>query len=262
MSTSPFTLYTFAMSHYSEKIRWTLDLAGVPYRERVMAPVFHMAPALLMGKRGQTSLPVLQRGDLAIQDSARILTWLHDQGLASDLLPQQNHQEVREVELRFNAIGKDVARLLYARSFGKADDHILRMWTEHATALQSAVIKATYPLICWGFRRKLHINPTSAARAEQRINEAVSWLESRLSEGRTYLVGDQLSVADITAAALLAPIACPAEHPIYGDVRYVDGMKNATAAWAKSPAMHWVRTLYRHQRGPMRGGVNLAIRAS
>ena len=262
MSPSSFTLYTFAMSHYSEKIRWTLDVAGLPYRERVMAPVFHMAPALMMGKRGQTSLPVLQRGDLAIQDSARILTWLHEQGLALELMPLAHLQEVRDVESRFNAIGKDVARLLYARSFGKADDHIVRMWTEHATALQSAAIKAAYPLICWGFRRKLRINTASAQRAEQRIHEAVSWLERALSDGRTYLVGDQLSVADITAAALLAPIACPAEHPIYGDARYVDGMKEATAAWAKSPAMHWVRTLYRHQRGPMTGGVNLAIRAS
>jgi glutathione S-transferase len=262
MSTAPFTLYTFAMSHYSEKIRWTLDHCGLPYREQVMAPVFHMAPALRMGRRGQTSLPVLQREHWALQDSARILTWLHEQQMAQDLLPAARYQEVRDVESRFNAIGKDVARLLYARSFGKADDHILRMWTEHASGLQSAIIKALYPVICWGFRRKLHINEASARRAEQRINDAVAWLEGRLADGRTYLVGDHLTAADITAASLLAPIACPAEHPIYGDARYVEGMRDATAAWAKSPAMHWVRAVYRHQRGKMQGGVNLAIRGA
>ena len=51
---APLTLYTFAMSHYSEKIRWTLDACDIPYREVCLSPAFHMGPALRMGGRGQT----------------------------------------------------------------------------------------------------------------------------------------------------------------------------------------------------------------
>ena len=51
----PLTLYTFAMSHYSEKIRWVLQASRLPFREAVMTPAFHMLPALRMGGQGQTT---------------------------------------------------------------------------------------------------------------------------------------------------------------------------------------------------------------
>ena len=262
MSPTPFTLYTFAMSHYSEKIRWTLDAAQVPYREQVMTPVFHMLPALKMGRRGQTTLPVLERKGDRVQDSPRILDWLQREGHLSDLIPNAHVAEVRAIEDRFNRIGKDVARLLYARSFGRADEHIVRLWVEHATPLQAAMIKAFYPVIRWGFRRKLNITETAARRAEQRIGQEVAWLEARLTDGRTYLVGEQLTVADITAASLLAPIACPSEHPVYGDHEFREAMKEATAPWRNSAAMAWVRAMYQHRRGAMQGGVRLMRQAA
>jgi glutathione S-transferase len=254
---SPLTLYTFAMSHYSEKIRWALDVSKVPYREQCMSPVFHMAPALKMGKRGQTTLPVLASKAEAIQDSPRILDWLNQQHLIDALLPPAHAKEMRAVEQRFNAIGKDVARLLYVRSFGKADAHIIKLWTDHASPAQARFIRLGYPLIRWGFCRKLKINAKTGLRAEQRIEAEVRWLDERLKDGRTFLVGDRFSVADITAAALLAPIACPTEHPVYGDAQYKQAMKDATTPWQGRPAIDWVLNLYREHRGAMTGGVKL-----
>lgn len=252
-----FTLYTFAMSHYSEKIRWTLDVTKVPYREQCLSPVFHMGTALSLGKKGQTTLPVLQTPEASIQNSPRILDWLGAKRLIDVLLPAAHADEARAIEQRFNAIGKDVARLLYARSFGKADAHIVKLWTDHASPAQALFIKLGYPLIRWGFRQKLRINEKAAQRAEQRIEAEVRWLDARLSDGRPFLVGDRFSVADITAAALLAPIACPAEHPVYGDAQYRQAMRGATAPWQGRPAIEWVLRLYREHRGPMRGGVAL-----
>jgi glutathione S-transferase len=254
---TPLTLYTFAMSHYSEKIRWTLDVSKVPYREQCMSPVFHMLPALKMGKRGQTTLPVLASNLESVQDSTRILDWLNHQHLIDALLPPVYAAEMRAVEQRFNAIGKDVARLLYLRSFGKADAHIIKLWTDHATPAQARFIRLGYPLIRWGFCRKLHINAKAGLRAEQRIEAEVRWLDERFKDGRTFLVGDRFSVADITAAALLAPIACPKEHPVYGDAQYQRAMQDATAPWRGRPAMAWVLRLYREHRGQMMGGVKL-----
>jgi glutathione S-transferase len=252
-----FTLYTFAMSHYSEKIRWTLDVTRVPYREQCLSPVFHMSRALRLGKRGQTTLPVLQTPEVSIQDSPRILDWLSARHLIDVLLPPAQVEEARAIEQRFNAIGKDVARLLYARSFGKADRHIVKLWTDHASPSQALFIRLGYPLIRWGFRQKLRINEKAARRAEQRIEAEVCWLDERLKDGRTFLVGERFSVADITAAALLAPMACPPEHPVYGDAHYQQAMKEATAPWQGRPGMAWVLRMYHDHRGPMRGGVKL-----
>lgn len=253
------TLYTFAMSHYSEKIRWTLDAIGADYREIFLSPVFHIVPALRMGGRAQTTLPVLRTAEGSIQDSTRILLWLEHEGRLGTLLPAAQRDRVLAVEDRFDAIGKDVARLLYAASFGVADDHIIKLWTDHATPLQARVIRGGYPLIRWAFRRKLNITATGARRAQQRIARAVDWLEAQLKDGRSYLVDGHFSVADITAASLLAPLACPRQHAVYGDPAYQQGMAAALAPWAGRPAMKWVLEIYDRHRGTLPVG---AVRAA
>lgn len=251
----PWVLYTFAMSHYSEKIRWTLDHLQADYREVCLTPVFHIGKALTLGGRGQTTLPLLQTPSASVQDSPRIIDWLVQVQGPLDLVPAEHAAEVRAVAQRFDAIGKDVARVLYAGSFGSADAHIVKLWTDHASAIQAAVIRAAYPVIRWAFRRKLNITPHGVARAHQRITESLDWLDARLADGRPHLVGDRLTVADITAASLLAPLACPVQHPVYGEPAYRHSMARATAPFKDRPALAWVRALYDGHRGPLRGGV-------
>lgn len=252
---TPLTLYTFAMSHYSEKIRWTLDASGIPYREVCLSPAFHIAPALRMSGRGQTTLPIVRADTQAIQDSPRILRWLQQERGPLPLMPCEHEAALREVEQRFDAIGKDVARYLYAHSFGVSDAHIVKLWTDHAPPWQATAIRLGYPVLRWAFRRKLAINPARVALAEDRIRLAVEWLDREIADGRRHLVGEALTVADITAASLLAPLACPRQHPVYGDPAYQEGMRGALAAWAERPAMAWVRRLYDQHRGDMQGGV-------
>lgn len=252
---APLTLYTFAMSHYSEKVRWTLDSSDIAYKEICLSPAFHIGPALRMGGRGQTTLPIVQGDGFSIQDSPRILTWLQSNRGPLAVMPLVLDTEVRKVEQRFDAIGKDVARYLYAGSFGVADTHIVKLWTDHANTVQAAVIRATYPIMRWVFRQKLQINAKRVEVARARIREAMEWLDTQLADGRRFLVGDAFTVADITAAALLAPLACPAQHPVYGDPAYRSGMRAALQEWEGRPSITWVRELYATQRGTMKGGV-------
>ena len=95
---------------------------------------------------------------------------------------------------------------------------------------------------------KLKINKKDVARAEQKIDAEIRWLEERIQHGQ-YLVGDQLTVADITAASLLAPLACPEEHPIYGTAEFREKMAGPAQQWADSPALKWVREIYAEHRG-------------
>lgn len=245
-------LYTFAMSHYSEKIRWVLDHSHLPYEEVCMTPVFHIRPALKMGGRGQTTLPILQAGDQYVQDSRRIVLWLEQNKGQLALLPTSDRDLILKTCEKFDQMGRDVARFLYANSFGRSDAHILRLWTEHASVWQKLVIKTAYPLIRKGFERKLGIHkPQGVERARQRIEEAVTWLDGKVQHlpiHEPFLLGAKLSLADVTAASLLAPIACPAQHPIYGDADYKQAMLAATNPWQSRPAMKWVRQLYSEHR--------------
>jgi glutathione S-transferase len=254
-STPPLTLYSFAMSHYSEKIRWTLDICDIPYREVCLSPTFHIGPALRLGGHGKTTLPIIQSDGQSVQDSPRILRWLQTHRGPLSVMPTESQALQQDIERRFDAIGKDVARALYAGSFGVSDGHIVKLWTDHASPAQALFIRATYPIMRWGFKQKLQITPRRVALAQQRIDAALDWLDEQLSDGRTHLLGQTLTVADITAASLLAPLACPPQHPVYGEPAYREGMRAALQRWTDRPAIAWVLRMYAQHRGPMKGGV-------
>ena len=252
------TLFTFAMSHYSEKIRWVLQASSLPFREVIMTPAFHMLPALRMGGQGQTTLPILREQRLNgrqvhVQDSTRILLWLDERHGPLGLLPQgvELREECLSIEDRFDNIGRDIARFLYLDAF-RHDDKILALWTDHAQGWKHRLVRLGYPLIKLVFKFRLNITPSAAKRSEERILQALAWLEGRLSDGRLYLVGSRLSVADITAASLLAPLACPSQHPVYSTPDYVGLLRPRSISLDMNrPALVWVRKLYDLHRGDM-----------
>jgi glutathione S-transferase len=241
------TLYTINMSHYSEKIRWLLDYENIPYQEEALTPAVHTLPMLLKGKRQQTTVPLVQRGSECVQDSPRIVNWLSMEYGPLKTMPAALQEEIVAVQRRFDAIGKPVARYLYLPGFAH-DELIKTIWTQFSTPWESAVVRLFYPVIKPVFKIKLKINPKDVAKAEQKIDAEIRWLEEELKKGR-YLVGDRLTVADITAASLLAPLACPVEHPIYGTKEFREKMAGPAQKWADSPALEWVRNLYRDHRG-------------
>jgi hypothetical protein len=51
-------LYTFNISHFSEKARWALDYEGIAYEERVLLPGPHQLVTRRIARR--THVPVLE----------------------------------------------------------------------------------------------------------------------------------------------------------------------------------------------------------
>lgn len=241
-------LNTIAMSHYSEKIRWLLDYEQLPYKEIVWTPVYHAFPALFRGLRGQTTVPFIYKGKTCIQNSPKIVDWLNKEYGLIKSLPASHQSEIIEVQSRFDAIGKPVARYLYFSGF-EHKETVLDLWTLFSTPLQTIVIRSIYPLVKPFFKVKLKINRIDVARAESKIDEVLTWLEERLANNGDYLVGDQLSVADITAASLLAPLACPVEHPIYGANSFREKMSFAGSPFNGREGLAWVRRVYTKYRG-------------
>lgn len=242
------TLYTINMSHYSEKIRWLLDYEKISYKEIALTPVVHALPMLLKGKRQQTTVPLIQKGNKCVQDSPRIVDWLSMEHGPLKTLPTGLRDEIIEIQQRFDAIGKPVARYLYLPGFAYPA-LIKNIWTQFSKPWEEAVVRLFYPIIKVVFKVKLKINEKDVARAEKKIDQEIQWLEQRLSDGRQFLVGDRLTVADITAASLLAPLACPLEHPIYGTKDFREKMAGPAKKWENSLALQWVRTMYSQNRG-------------
>lgn len=241
-------LYTFRMSHFSEKARWMLDASHTEYREVRWTPFFHMLPALRHGRRG-TTVPILKTATGYVQGSSRILDWLDLNMPGFHLLPKdpELRREVLEIEDRFDRVGAHVIRYAYSAVLDDAAS-VVELWTLDAGPLQKRVIASTFPLLRAAFRNRFKVNPDAVAQSRQRIGEGLDFLDQRLSDGRPFLVGDRLSAADITACALLAPLFGPDQHEVYSRADFRAALRPLVENWLERPAAKWLRRTYREYR--------------
>lgn len=241
-------LFTFSLSHFSEKIRWSLDASAIAYRETRWTPFFHVLPALLRGRLG-TTVPILKTPLGTIQDSTRILLWLEQHEPRFTLLPTspELRAEALDVEARFDRIGSYVIRYAYSSAL-EDPASLIKVWTLDANAVQKRIVAAAFPLMRAALRNRYRIAPEHVERARTNISEALDFLDQRLADGRRYLIGDVLTAADITAASLLAPLVCPDQHPVYRREDFRATVAPLVRDWTGRPAFQWVRERYREDR--------------
>jgi glutathione S-transferase len=249
----PLRLYTFSLSHFSEKIRWTLNASNLAFDEHPWTPFFHVPAAIRRG--GKTTVPILETTGVRVQDSTRILLWLEKNRAPFALMPTDpaERDEALAIEARFDKTGEHVVRYAYSSVLDDAES-VVRFWTVDSTPRQAGVVRRWFPAMRWVFRRKLGIGAAKVAHSTEVIGASVAWLEAQGVPERRYLVGDRFTIADLTAASLLAPLACPDEHPIYGSARYRAGLEPLVGAWKDGRAFAWVREMYRLHRGDWRRG--------
>jgi glutathione S-transferase len=248
----PLTLHTFSISHFSEKTRWMLDTSGIAYVEKPWVPGLHVPRALKAGGFKATTVPVLITEQGAVQDSTRILLWLEQHRAPFALMPADAalRQQVLDIEDRFDRIGAHVVRYAYRDALDDAEG-IKTVWTLDANPLERLFVCTAFPLMRAGFRRGLQLNNAEVvAKSEKRILDGMDWLAERTGSQLRYLVGDTLTAADITAAALLSPLACPDEHAVYSRPDFQKGVAPLKSRHEQHPAMVWVRWLYRQHRQP------------
>lgn len=241
-------LYTFRVSHFSEKARWLLDAAGIEYREICWTPLFHVARVLRRGLRA-TTVPILKHRNGHVQDSTAILLWLDANMPGFHLLPRDPAQraEVLEIEDRCDRAGAHVIRYAYSATLDDAAA-VTEVWTLDANRFERAVIARSYPVLKLAFAKLFGIEPKRVARSKQVIAETLNDLDAKLADGREYLVGNTLSAADITACALFAPLFSPDEHPVYSRPDMRNAMQPLVAEWQQRPVAQWLLRRYRTDR--------------
>lgn len=246
--TETLRLYTFAVSHFSEKSRWMLDASQVDYEEVSLTPWMHI-PGNLLRSRKTTTVPILQQGDHYLQGSTRILLRLAEQPAGAWLLPQASaeREDALAVIKRFDRVGSNVIRYAYQSALPHKAA-VVAMWTIDAKPLTRRVISASFPLLRAAMRKTINITPAAAARSEEKIDAACTWLEAELADGRAYVQGETMTGVDISIAALLAPLACPTQHRVYSQPEYREIMQQLLGSNFSRPALEWVRKLYASRR--------------
>ena len=209
----PARLVTIPISHFCEKARWALDRAGVDYVEQPHLQLVHIAAARRAGGRSTVPVLVTDHGDV-LDDSTRILHW-------ADTRVEPGRALYPEGEL-----GAAAAALERSLDDGLGPDG--RLWMYHETlpvvgelepwalagvpAWERRLFLVSGRLVERALRRYLDIDAAAATSARERVEGVFDDVAERLADGRRFLLGDRFTAADLTFAALAAPMLLPAGY--------------------------------------------------
>ncbi len=242
-------LYIFTISHYCEKAHWALDHFGIAHEARHVMPGAHRAIAKKLGaKRG--SVPFLQTDDGVIAGSSAIIDWCeqHNAGQRPSLAGA-DAAAVRATEKRLDDVaGVHVRRFYYSDALINSPASVRPIFSNGLPLWQRAVVTLGWSRIVPLMIKGLDLGPAQGLQSRAVIEGELDWLDSLLADGRPYLHGDQWIRADLTAAALLAPLAVPKEHPIVEKAFYPKGVRQAVQEWEHRPAMQFVKRMYATHR--------------
>jgi glutathione S-transferase len=248
-------LITIPISHYCEKARWGLERAGLAYVEEPHPPLLHW-PATWRACGGD-STPVLVGGEEVLGDSTDILRWIAKRRPEIGLLPADRRAEVDELEELFDeTLGPHVRRWVYSYVL---DDAPLtrRLLTAGARRREQLAYRVAQPAITASMRRMMQITPESAQRSRRKIDEVFSAVDARLADGRRYLCGDRFTAADLTFAALGAPVVLaegygPSWLPVPRASELPPAMRAELDLLRARPAGAFILRMYREERRPPR----------
>jgi glutathione S-transferase len=240
------TLYTFTLSHFSEKVRWAFDFEGIDYEERRLLPGLHVP--VIRRRAPKATVPVLETDGGVIQGSGAILDYLQDQ-LGGSRLAVSADTALRAAKLEAvvdHAFGLGIQRIFYEILLADRPT-MIDLWAQDAPSWTRLFYRAAFPLIAREIRRSYVVTPQAVAEAKQTFRATFEDLD-RMLERRRYLLGDDApSRVDIAVAALLAPLCEPPEHIMRWPKRSAAALALAREFEGR-PTWDFVLRMYRDHR--------------
>jgi glutathione S-transferase len=242
------TLYQFTISQFCEKARWALDHKGLIYHTDNLLPGPHKR--VIRNVTGSTQLPILRHGVTHIQGSSNIINYLDEQYQTRILTPEDPalKQEALELERRLDKdAGLHLRRFFYTYML-QDPTQLRRLITLYGPWYSKNLYTLMLPVIKRGLVRDMKLNALEAERSRLIVNNLLAKLDQTL-ENKDYLVGDQFSRADLTAAALLSPICQPIEHPYQpANIKLPHDLAEFQERLKSRPFYQWVLKIYQQHR--------------
>jgi len=248
------TLWQIDISHYAEKVRWALEYKGIDHVRRSPLPGTHIPIALFLTRGGQPTVPVLTIDGRAIGDSTAIIAALEARFPAPPLYPADAEELARALELEdwFDENLGPHTRLLPFYELIQEPEIFAEVASKSVPGplgKAKPVVGAygrIYTSLRWGANKD-----DDAERAREAIVAAFDKVEAELDRGEgEFLVGDSLSVADVTAASLFYPLVIPPEGPLDPNLPRPPALERFRESLKDRRGYRWVEeTFRRHRRG-------------
>ena len=150
-------------------------------------------------------------------------------------------------------LGPHVRRWAYAQLLH--DRALLRrIMSRGVSRVEAMLLPVIMPIVVPTVRTALRITPQSAQRSIEHVRAIFGEVDERLRDGREFLVGGRFTAADLTFAALAAPVLFPAgggaSYPALDDVP--DAMRQEALQLRDSAAGRFALRLFAQERGRAR----------
>ena len=243
-------LNIFAISHFCEKARWTLDYFDMDYDVSYLAPGLHMVFSKKL-KLPATALPILIANGEVVQGSSQIIDWAEEQNPESgkSLDPSSDIEKCLEIEKRLDDVaGVHVRRIYYSEALISYPDKVRQVFSNDLTFLNKMALRGFWAMVRKQMIKMMDLGSEQRKESKSILEDELDWLHGLLSDGRAYLSGDKFSRVDLTAASLLSPLAVPKEHPVYSPETMPPQMASDQQLWHDRPSIEWVRGMYSRYR--------------
>ena len=241
-------LWHLKVSNYNEKARWALDYKRVPHVRRAVVPGRHGVIARRLS--GGRTFPILVLDGEPIGDTTDIIAALERLQPEPRLYPADPEERRRAVELEefFDEELGPHARCLAMHHMLGSGRLFLGAFAPDLPVARRLPALATFPLLRRRVRRSMGIDEHSVELAFEKVRAAGERFRAEVTP-RGYLVGDRFSVADLTLAALVAPLVAPPQFPYPQPQRDHELLEPLRRALAEAGLFDWTLDMYARHRG-------------
>jgi glutathione S-transferase len=201
--------------------------------------------------RAGRTVPILKLNGRTIGDSTKIIEEIERRWPEPPLYPVDPEERSRALDLEEyvdEQCGHDLRRVLFNDNLAEPERFLAMLYgADHP---RIGLLKTVSPLFCEVVKRRFRIRPETVEKSRARVRAAFDKTEADVGPSG-YLVGASFTVADLTAASILAPLVMPPEFPYIKlhpaertpqSRRFRDSLKDR-------PGFKWVEEIYARHRG-------------
>ena len=194
-------LYQFELSQFSEKIRLILDYKGLDYKKIEVTPGIGQLDLLKMS--GQRQVPVLKDGDTVISDSTEIAFYLDRKYPDKPIIPTDPIQRAQCLimeEWADESIGLK-GRTAFVGALNQNSNFRTSILPKEVPDFLKNILGAVPGDVLDFFGAGVGLGGDAVKFAQRGLKQDLEALTA-LVENQPYLLGNQLTLADLSVAAL------------------------------------------------------------
>ena len=234
-------LYQFPISHFCEKVRWALEYKQLEYKKINLLPGLHIKKARKLS--GKAHLPILVDKSRVINESSEIIDYLDAINSDNQLTPKDETLKIEAMrweEFANQKLGPDVRGLCY-NTLLDYPEITIPFFATNGPWYGNLFLKYTFPKMSIKMREFMELNDKNVLLIRRRLTKAINKLYQHTQQYE-YLVGNQFSRADLTVAALLAPLCKPQKYGLEWPEEYPEPLRSTIEEFGNK--LDWVNRIY------------------